>query len=590
MRLSDLKKGDIKEVSQPQDSSPLKLSDIHPDDIAHVADVQPEETPGYGESLGRGLANGATLGFEPQIVGALEAAKDSITGNNKDKSALDLYRQYRDSQYKANDAAKAANPKTYFAGNLAGGAATSFVPGLNIGASLEGAAGLGALAGLGNSRADLTKGEIAPAIRDAAVGAGVGMALKPVGDYLTNKFAGTATPALENISEDAQRKAGDHALKALGVTRSQMQEELDQAGNILGDSDYRAGLGQEALKHLKFKGGMEGFRQSVKDSLQDTIDQQQDILNQAKQGLNGVNNPQGVSPSLAKDLYGDMRTNLRDLSLSEPKQSVLDNLQNDFTDYISRVGGSANQNNPIYLNNLKQKLGAEIGKRGFQQADRELSGSTGIQKDMYNTLKTRIEDLAEAAQPGLKDQLVGTNDQMGKLLGLTKLALQAHAKQSTQNNHLGDVVAYTAGKYLGEGNPLTGIAALGAKKFGEGLTGYNLKQLMSLSAAKAAQSRAGLASKAANMLDQLPNYSGVNNIVPASLALSKNLSEAAKPTLGAVADKLNQAGFSHIGSALNNAIQSGNEQQKNALIYSIASNPQAKKALMGEDDQESEVK
>lgn len=127
-----------------------------------------EVQPGKLESAARGAAQGASFGFADEISGAVESALTDKT-----------YQQARDESRANFKSAQQANPVTYGAGELGGGVATAFVPGLNLarGASLAKQVGAAAVAGgvggFGLSEAKDAKG----LARDTAIGAGVGGAV-----------------------------------------------------------------------------------------------------------------------------------------------------------------------------------------------------------------------------------------------------------------------------------------------------------------------------------------------------------------------------------------------------------------------------
>jgi peptidoglycan hydrolase-like protein with peptidoglycan-binding domain len=136
-------------------------------------------TPSQLEAFARGAGEGATFGFSDEILGGLGAAKDVATTDKTISDFLDLYRQKRDVQEGERLEAEAAHPGTSVAGNLLGGIA---VPGVGaLGATAKGVGGVmkagaigGALAGLGTSDADLTKGEFLDAGKDVLSTAAAG--------------------------------------------------------------------------------------------------------------------------------------------------------------------------------------------------------------------------------------------------------------------------------------------------------------------------------------------------------------------------------------------------------------------------------
>lgn len=155
------------------------------------------------ESAARGAAQGASLGFADEIAGGLGAiptfagklgSADPLSGT------LEKYREIRDRQRKADELAKQTNPTSYTAGNIGGAVASSFIPGLSgltaakAGSGLMGAAQtgakLGAIAGLGQSQADLTKGELSDAAGDVGSGAMLGGATGAATQGLMNALSG----------------------------------------------------------------------------------------------------------------------------------------------------------------------------------------------------------------------------------------------------------------------------------------------------------------------------------------------------------------------------------------------------------------
>lgn len=138
------------------------------------------EEPGMLESGLRGVEQGLTLGFGDEINAALSTLLDTMSGRNKDLSIIDDYTKQRDESRAAFKAAEEAHPYISGAGNIAGGLAPALLTaGVSLPAQgLAGAAklgiGYGALGGLGMSEADLTKGDLAGAGKDVALGSALG--------------------------------------------------------------------------------------------------------------------------------------------------------------------------------------------------------------------------------------------------------------------------------------------------------------------------------------------------------------------------------------------------------------------------------
>jgi len=143
-----------------------------------IADI--EGGPSKTESFVRGAAQGATMGFADEITAALESM-----------ATPKPYEQARSESREAYKTAKEANPKTSFAGEMGGAAATALVPGLGE-LTIPKMAAQGALYGLGSSEADLMKGtpdEMKQATKDVVTGGAAGA----IGGTIANKVI---TPAI----------------------------------------------------------------------------------------------------------------------------------------------------------------------------------------------------------------------------------------------------------------------------------------------------------------------------------------------------------------------------------------------------------
>lgn len=141
-----------------------------------IAPNRHEEQIGAAQALGRGALQGLSFGFSDEIAGAIGSLFS-------DKS----YEQVRDESRASNAAAESQHKALYTTGEIGGGLATSFIPGLNVakGASIAGAAakaaGLGAAAGLGSSEAKDFRGLAMDTAKSALIGGVVGGAAQGLG-------------------------------------------------------------------------------------------------------------------------------------------------------------------------------------------------------------------------------------------------------------------------------------------------------------------------------------------------------------------------------------------------------------------------
>lgn len=196
------------------------------EDTTPVAEPKYEDTsphnapPSELESGVRGAVQGATLGFSDEAVGAAEALWNVAKGNPK--TFGELYRTYRDESRTNNKAAEEANPKSYMAGNIAGGIGSMLVPGLG-GANIGKMAALGAAQGLGGSEADLTKGDVGGVVKDTAVGGAIGGAVGGVANAVAPVVGGALTSAAERLGGGLNASAEGLAARALGAERGSIR-------------------------------------------------------------------------------------------------------------------------------------------------------------------------------------------------------------------------------------------------------------------------------------------------------------------------------------------------------------------------------
>lgn len=192
-------------------------------DAGAVGEVKPKEH-GIVDTLMRGVAQGATLGFADELAGAVGGGIDALTS---DKTFTEGYRESRDAARKGDAEAQDQNSKTYLAGNLLGGLATGGA--VTGGLAKAGATGLkgvvagGAIDALGQSDADLTKGEVGDAAMDVAGGAALAGGMGLVG-----KGLGKVVDSLAD-QQGIRDAAAEHAVKSLNPILSQ-QEVLNNRG------------------------------------------------------------------------------------------------------------------------------------------------------------------------------------------------------------------------------------------------------------------------------------------------------------------------------------------------------------------------
>lgn len=162
-----------------------------PEDIAHVEKAlyggtkpiasTPASAPaapiGKLKSAVLGASQGASMGFGDEGAALIaDIGKGMMTGK---MPTVEGYRAARDQFRGKISAARKENPKSYIGGELAGSAATMLIPGTQA-TTIPKLAAIGAAQGLGNSEADLTRGNFGGAAKDTAVGGAAGAVLGAV--------------------------------------------------------------------------------------------------------------------------------------------------------------------------------------------------------------------------------------------------------------------------------------------------------------------------------------------------------------------------------------------------------------------------
>jgi hypothetical protein len=249
VKLSDLKPEDYK-LEQPEALSLSSISDYQVESPA----IQ-KEAPSAFESGIRGAAQGASFGFADEIQAALQSA---VTPEDYETVVARIRDQYK--------SAEAANPGTYFTGNIAGGLV---IPGLGtaglvgkgakLGKQLATAVGSGALTSVGVSESSDAK----ELVKEGIIGAGIGLGTAGLVGGVSKlaqsvKGAGQAlgkTDTAENIA-DAYRagKAGINLTTREGVeaVEAASKTERDFAAKAL--EEQRQLAGKELGKAIKESG------------------------------------------------------------------------------------------------------------------------------------------------------------------------------------------------------------------------------------------------------------------------------------------------------------------------------------------------
>lgn len=393
---------------------------------AQEAEVQTEavkEKPSVAESGLRGTAKGLLSGFADEAYGVVGAV---VNPTDSKKGLLDRYRDSRDYARRRDDKAQAANPKAFGAAEIGGGVTQAFVPGLGaLGAAGKGAkagevtvkaAGMGAAAGLGLSEADVTKGQVAEALRDTAVGAGTGAATAGVARYAGGKLAPSA------LKGTAERRA----TKAAIGNQGKVYDEMMAKGNV-------EKIGRDLLdeKVVRFGSGAKTIAKRASDAKKAAGEGIGEILDEADDTALA-----GRSPALDKlDFPWKQKAPVDGRRLAEKIRAYADEI--------------AGPNNEAVVKNLRRQADKyeAMGKVSLKEANRLKSG--------YKWKHGENQALSQEATNKIKG-LVG--DEMEEAVGQVGRARAAISEPAEQ---FGEALSTGTGPRLaGRGGPVEGGAVL----------------------------------------------------------------------------------------------------------------------------------
>jgi hypothetical protein len=224
-------------------------SEFSSDDAAELAQLESElgeaptsapQAPEEGditqsEAFGLGAVEGVP--FAKDIAAGVTAAVDEFA--DEDFSIEDFKERYNREADSWNDQinkAETAFPKTFMAGDIAGGVGSMFIPGLKAAKGLKGAIAIGAASGLSRSEDRLTEQGAIDMLAGASLGAaghGIaivgGKAANAAGSYfkkMSDRFAGSYT---SRYGGKASQEIEDHVSKFYGKGRkfAKVNEKLD---------------------------------------------------------------------------------------------------------------------------------------------------------------------------------------------------------------------------------------------------------------------------------------------------------------------------------------------------------------------------
>jgi len=293
----------------------------------------PASAPNYPivKSAAAGATQGALMGWADEGAGLIAGTgRDLMAGK---LPTVDSYARARDVFREKYDRAEQANPKSYMAGEIGGAMATSFAPGMQ-GVTLPKLAVLGGIQGLGNSKADLTKGEFTSTAVNTGIGALSGSILGKItppvlkkgvegAKYLGKKVFGSVLgPSEEAITAYLKNPAAIKKASMEGLAE-EMPEVANKFKKIIGKGSAKAKELLSTSRYLKAgptdKGGAL------------TKDEIFDIVKSARRKLGGVYTDES---KVAAGAIGRISENLKKIK-NTVSQKQLSDLIDDLDEEIN---------------------------------------------------------------------------------------------------------------------------------------------------------------------------------------------------------------------------------------------------------------
>lgn len=403
------------------------------------------------ESALRGAAQVASMGFADEATGGLEALKEVALSEAEIGDLARLYKKYRDESRANYKKAEEANPLAYGAGQVAGGAATMVIPGLNVakGASVLNAGVKGAIAGgLGGIGGSEKEGleSIQDATIPAATGAILGAGAQKIGQALSK------TP--EAVGDSLTDFAEVQSFRAMGGDKSALNKMgMDKARSV-----GRAGLDNEIVTPLASTDDMLSRAEALKASGGAQMGQAYDAIDQA-----GVStfNPLNVASSVDEQLGGFYRS---PINRGETQQ-----LENMLESIVQRGA----DNIPL---REAQSLKEEIGKVAFPNGGKInpdlITEKQRMAQEAYRIVNEAIDSAAGSGDASAQALLREGKELYGAGANAERLLANRQAKEAGNKMFgLTDTIVGASGLVgaipTGGMSAVAGAAVVGGKKLAE---------------------------------------------------------------------------------------------------------------------------
>jgi len=472
---------------EPPDAKILAKSsnwdDEPPDPKILETTSKPKNDVSKLESLGRGAAQGASLGFGDEGSGILEYGIGKLMDKIKGTDVYDdaSYSKLRDEHRKDNTSSREANPWVYGSGSLVGGLPSAIATGgaTKAPAMIAAGTGMGGVTGLGMSEADTASGMA----KDAGIGAGFGAAGASIAK-LVSKFG-----------PELVAKVAPGLAKKLGIGAEKMAVNATGA-TALEKADMKTGTGRYLLDE-----GQVGWLSSPRNIYNNS----KTSMKSAGEGIESVLTSLDETGSTvdANAILSKIDDQIKDLSKNPSQASVVRQLEGYKDDILNAWIATAGKG--------FAPSEAEAIKKGYQQLAKNAYGELGRKESTKAAgyiFRESVEDLAEKVNPKAAEAFLKEKNTYGMLAPVAKAAKRrADVLDQSPLGGPGDLMM-AAGGVLATGNPLGALAPLARRSLVPRLPSFLAKSLDASS--RGASKLPGIVNQAAPMLNA-PIQSGVRS-------------------------------------------------------------------------------
>lgn len=542
--------------------------------------------------VGVGASQGLTLGFADELYGALAAAAKKTTGSEKDLP--ELYRQYQQLAQERYKEAKERSPYLTTGAEiiggaiLPGGAMIQGAKGLTTGAAIARGAGIGALAGgvagLGASEKPLSKPkELA---KDVAASAALGgilggttsaigrgaKALKEAFSPEESRFTRQMLEALESGKKE-ERFFGRSAEQRMNKNTEKAVKEISDTlkkGREFGSKEY------------------EKFLESFKSPIKPTIENVQDI---ADLETLLVNNRISFGKSKTDSLLESLERFRSGKALPREIKDLQKNIRELVGSRQDEVGQLFSRAEKSLSGELKKLPGYDEVNKLYRQS-RELSEIpiSKMPEDLSETFISKSTKPGEKIAAGAKkivtksqEEFLGGREQAQQL---DRLLEKLKEIKETNPKMLEDMGIKDPQEFINKIQKASDLENIfqtikGQNVFNQGTLGATTRQ-----AIYGGANIAGLGLKTAKEIGEEIQKIPGSGVVKSVGKVTRNLFNLTDDQLKNVASTMqNTPGTKFLGTALQNALDNKSVAAKNAALFTISQNPEARslvKHLVGE--------